>query len=745
VITKPLSAIDRPLSLRLRADLQAVPVPMSGTTTWIVKDPVALEHFQFTAEEYVLLDQLRKPVSIAQLQRVFARTFGPRTISAQAAWSFVNRLHDAGLLISHASGQGAELLHRARRERLHRWALAWTSLLAIRFRGVDPDRLLSAAQERLRWLFSPAAFLVVLAVMLYAAVLVIGHFAEFRQRLPELGMLLDPRNLPWLLLAIAAAKVLHELGHALACKHFGGEVRELGFMLLVFAPCLYCDVSDAWRLPSKWQRIAVSAAGMFVEWLLAAMATIVWWYAQPGIVQLVAMNLMIVCTVNTLLVNGNPLLRYDGYYILSDLVEMPNLWQRSRDVLRELATRWFLAPRGTTTPDPDPLIPAHRRGWLALYAALSNVYQVLVFVAILWGMVVFLYPYHLQNLAYAVGAVVLGTALLGPARGTARLLRDPLRRGELRAGRLVLATAISLITLAGILSLRVNYYVAAPLVLLPENAARVYATTAGTLNSVLPAGQHVTRGEPIAQLSNTDIELELARLEGEHRLRQMRVEHLQRLRALDREANDQLPVAQAALADSERRLKELRQEARQLTLTAPVDGIVIAPPRRTSAGAFRPAARLAKWSGSLLEEANRGALVEPGTLVCLVGDPARLNAVLLVDDTDVRRLRPGQPVRLRLKQLPGQVIVGQLIDIARHDTPGNDNKTATRADLDALFADLTPPRRSSALYQALVRLDAPLDRALVIGGRGQAKITAERITLAHRIARWFAQTFRLPL
>lgn len=101
----------------------------------------------------------------------------------------------------------------------------------------------------------------------------------------------------------------------------------MGFMLLVFAPCLYCDVSDAWRLKSKWRRIAVSSAGVMVELVLAAAATIVWWYAQPGVVQLVALNIMVICTLNTLLVNGNPLMRYDGYYILSDLVEVPNLWQ----------------------------------------------------------------------------------------------------------------------------------------------------------------------------------------------------------------------------------------------------------------------------------------------------------------------------------------------------------------------------------------------------------------------------------
>ena len=95
------------------------------------------------------------------------------------------------------------------------------------------------------------------AIVVYALSLVLGHFDEFRERLPELNAFVDPRNLVWLLLAIGVVKVLHEFGHAMACKHFGGEVHEMGFMLLVFSPCLYCDVSDAWRFASKWKRIAV--------------------------------------------------------------------------------------------------------------------------------------------------------------------------------------------------------------------------------------------------------------------------------------------------------------------------------------------------------------------------------------------------------------------------------------------------------------------------------------------------------
>jgi putative peptide zinc metalloprotease protein len=733
----PIATVDRRLALRLRPDLVALPVEMAGRTTWIVRDPVTLEHYQFSAEEYAIVDWLRQPVSIAELRRRFADKFAPETISPQVVWDFLSRLHSAGLLISDSVGQGGELVTRMRRDRVRRWALSWTTLLAIRFRGLDPDAFLTAAHQRLRWLFSPAMLLAGLVILLYAASLIVGHFDEFRQRLPELSALLDARNLPWFLVTIGAVKVLHELGHALACKHFGGEVRELGLMLLVFTPCLYCDVSDAWRLRSKWQRIAVSAAGMLVEIVLAAVAAIVWWYAQPGIVPLVAMNVMIVCTLGTLLVNGNPLLRYDGYYILSDLVETPNLWQRSREVLRRFATQWLLDEPRTH----DPLVPVRHRFWLAGYAAASKCYLTIVCVAIVWGLVELLYPLRLQLLAYAAGLTMLGSALVHPANGLLQALRNPIRRAELPASRLALAASIGLAAIVGVLALPVNYYVRAPLVLMPDDAARVYATVDGTLASILPAGRRVTRGETIGRINNLEIKRELARVEGEWWLRALRLSHLESLRGFDSEASDRLPAARAARDDVERRWGNRRRDAARLTLTAPADGVIMPAPRR-SPSSFE-ATRLATWTGSLLDETNLGATVEPGTLVCLIGQPERLTAVLLVNDTDVKRLQPGQKARLRIAQLPSQVLEGEIVEISRHEVQDEISPSSVQADLTPLYAGVLRPDRRATVYQARVRFDAP--QSLVIGGRGEAKVAAERISLARSILRLLGQTFRLPM
>jgi putative peptide zinc metalloprotease protein len=340
-----------------------------------------------------------------------------------------------------------------------------------------------------------------------------------------------------------------------------------------------------------------------------------------------------------------------------------------------------------------------------------------------------------------LGLTLVGGALIGPVNGLYQFARNPLRRRELRQGRLATVATVALVATIVILAWPVNYYVRAPLVLLPTDAARVYATVDGTLRTALPAGVQVAANDTIATLGNADTSIELARLAGEHELAHRKLENLEKLRGQDAEANPKIPAARAALADLTAQLADRRRDAERLTLTAPAAGTLIPAPNSPPNDANDET--LPTWSGNLLDRQNRGARVEPGTLVCLVGDPKNLSAVLLVDDTDVARLVPGQPVRLILEQSPGQILSGNVLDVARHDAERAGSTMNARADLASLFTGLTPPGRSDRYYQVRVKLE-PADHSLAIGGRGEAKIAAERITFARWLARYFAQTFRLP-
>lgn len=345
-MTSHPDASSNPLRLRLRPDLELQSRGTGGRRRRVLRDPLTRRHFLFQEEEYALATLLDGERSVAEIGRQFERDWPLHRFGAARFQAFVARLHRDGLLLDDSPGQARVLRTRRRRRRRNAWLHAPGQLLAIRLPGVNPQRFLNAAYPWVRWCFSPIAVLLTCALMATALVLVLLHPAEVHQRLPDLQSWLQPRQL-WLVAAVlAGAKLLHELGHAFACKHFGGECREMGLLLLVFTPCLYCDVSDAWMIPNRWRRAAVDAAGMYVEGALAAASTLVWWNSEPGWLNRICLMVMGVCGVSTLVFNGNPLLRYDGYFILSDVLDVPNLWQRSRAAVQSTAARWCLGMRG---------------------------------------------------------------------------------------------------------------------------------------------------------------------------------------------------------------------------------------------------------------------------------------------------------------------------------------------------------------------------------------------------------------
>src|SRR6185503_10544121 len=181
--------------------------------------------------------------------------------------------------------------------------------------------------------------LVWLAVVAPAAVHLAVHWTDFSHGV--LDRLLTPQNLGMMWLLFPLIKTLHELGHATATKAFGREVHDLGVMLLVVTPVPYVDASAAWAFPGKWRRIAVGAAGMAVELVLASLALYVWLAVEPGLVRALAFHVIVIAGISTLVFNANPLLRYDGYYILADLLEIPNLRARANRYLGYLGERYL--------------------------------------------------------------------------------------------------------------------------------------------------------------------------------------------------------------------------------------------------------------------------------------------------------------------------------------------------------------------------------------------------------------------
>ena len=730
----------RPLGLRRRPDLCAEKQIYQGRAYWVVKEPIGLHYFRFQEKEYAILRWLDGHVSLDEIKRRLDAEYPPERTRLEEIARFVGRLHQSGLITSSAPGQGEQLLRRSRTRRNKQRLAALGNVLAIRFRGVDPERFLKWLYPQARWFFSPGIVVLCCLLAVAAVMLIAVQFDVFRARLPAFHDFFAVQNWIWLALVLGATKILHELGHGLACKHFGGECHEMGVMILVLTPCLYCDVSDSWMLPNKWQRAAIGAAGMYVELLIASLGTFVWWFTADGLINQLSLYAMFICSVSMILFNGNPLLRYDGYYILSDLLEIPNLRQKSSAILNRKLGAWCL---GLNEPE-DPFLPRQRRWLFALYSVAAVVYRWFVVLAILWFLYKVFEPYGLKIIGQAIVLVALYGLVIQPLGKLMKFLRVPGRLQKIRPLRVYATLGVAIAAIVAVLFVPLPHAVICTLEIQPHEAAQVYVSTAGRLEQLhVRQGQKVEEGTPLAQLGNRDLELQVVRLEGLRDEYQAELKSLRRERFRDDQASRDIPRIQETLASVEEQLAQKKRDWQRLRLVAPQAGTVMPPPLRADTANEDT---LPTWTGTPLQEKNLGALLDEGELFCQIGDPRSMEALLVVNQEEIEFVQPGQAVEIKLDQLPEETFHSTIVEIAnlnlqispRHLSAKAGGALATRTDR----AGRERPRTAS--YQARALL-ADEEGILRIGLRGRAKIHTPAQSLGKRIWRFLNRTFSFRL
>jgi putative peptide zinc metalloprotease protein len=288
----------------------------------------------------------------------------------------LGQLHAADLLQSDVTPDVAELFERSERDEKARLRRSYTNPMAVRIPLWDPDAFLNRVAGFNQLLWSRWGALLWLAVVLPVLVLIPTHWSELTNNFSD--RVLEVDNLLLLGMVFPVIKALHEMGHATATKAGGGEVHDMGLMLLVLMPIPYVEASASTVFKSKYRRALVGAAGMIVELFLAATAFYLWLLMEPGLMRAIMFNVMLVAGVSTLIFNGNPLLRYDAYYILSDLIEIPNLANRSLRYWGYLFERYLLGVREADAPQALP----SEKAWLAFYGIASSIYRILVTITI---------------------------------------------------------------------------------------------------------------------------------------------------------------------------------------------------------------------------------------------------------------------------------------------------------------------------------------------------------------------------
>jgi putative peptide zinc metalloprotease protein len=595
-MTQPNSAADlerrKSLRIRLRPDLDIEAQKYEGRTFYVVKDPVGLRYYRLKDNEHFLLQFLDGKHTLEDAQKAYEREFRPERLKLEDLEGFAQQLLTAGLAMSDSPKAGKQLYERRGKRRRREWMQKFTNILYIKIPIFDPERILQRMLGYLGWIFSPGFFLLSIMVGVAAILLVATHFDTFRAKLPNYHEFFSFKSVVYLWISLAVVKVIHEFGHGLSCKRYGGEVHEMGFLLMCLSPALYCNVSDAWVLPNKWHRIIISAAGIYVELVIAAIATFIWWYTptQPFINNL-SLSLMVVCSVSTVVFNANPLMRYDGYYVLADWLEIPNLREKANRYLTNVVLDKCL---GIEVP-PEEYMDLWRRIFFIVFAIVSYIYRWVVTFSILYFFYSFLRPHKLEVIGNALTLAAIASLTIWPVY---RLGRNIHRRGRLpdmKRARVMISTAVVLAVIIFLCFVPIPISRIRGLGLVqsnPEATSQVVLRRTAILTDlkVLP-GDRVTRGQVLATFRDLDLEEKQAQARSEwaNATKQLNVLHDQKTQTTDTKELARLDEEMARTVgkrDSARvTLDALRLiQDQELTLVAMRDGIIGQGPKRDDIG-----------------------------------------------------------------------------------------------------------------------------------------------------------------
>lgn len=588
------------LRIALRPNLKVRKQLFRGKIWHLIQDPLNNHFFRLEQPAYNLLVRLGLDRTVAsvwedQLER------SPQTAPGQEeVIRLLAQLHQANLLFCELPIDSRKLFERyhQRRQREHRSKLL--SLMFFRIPLIDPDPWLNSHAGLVKLLTSRGAFALWLLILFMAGKSLIDQAPLF---LSEVKNLLDFDNLILLYAGLVLVKSLHEFGHTLICKRFGGEVHTIGVMLIVFAPLPYMDATSSWALRERHRRILVSCGGMLFEFFAAALAALVWANTAPGTIHSLALNMLIVASVSTLLFNANPLLRYDGYYILSDLLDIPNLQPRAISQLKYLAQRYLFALHHLSSPAGS----SREAVWLTLYGLLSGLYRLVVYTAIILFMAD---RFLIVGLLMALFCLVVW-GIMPLARLARYLLISPeLTRSRPRA---VLTSLIFLLVMSLLFgAIPLPHRFRAPGIVDTGNNQDISGQTAGKLEAILaPSGSHVEVGQPLLRMTNQELEIDIKLVRAQRE--EILLLQQQSIAFPQDATRDSLKQRLIAL---DNRLAELLRRQESLLITAASAGIWLAPELDQKVGSWlgrgEKLGQIVATSGyqftAVVNQANAGSL-----------------------------------------------------------------------------------------------------------------------------------------
>jgi putative peptide zinc metalloprotease protein len=557
------------LKPKLRAHVDLQRQVLRGQIWYVLADRATGRQFRFTPSAYEFIGRLDGVQTVTRIYEQIVQQHGETALSSDEVIALISTLYSADALVADVAPEANDLLQRGDSFRQQQRASRWANPLALRLALWDPDAWLGRVAPHCNWVFSRLGLCLWLLVVGGAGFALIQHWQELNHDLTD--RVLSPGNLLLLSLLYPVVKALHELGHAMATKVWGGEVHEVGVLLLVLMPAPYVDASASNAFRCRYQRLFVAAAGMMVELFLAALALGVWLNVEPGILRSCAFNVIFIAGLSTVVFNGNPLLRFDGYYMLVDLIGLPNLAQRANKYLAYLLQRYLFGARALATPAAGLAEGA----WCVCYGIGSWICRTSVAVGVIWFVAD---RYFLAGVGLAIWAIAMQWLLPAWRAGRA-LLRDAQTRGVGSRARWVCGALLVGTTM---------FYFGLPLplttvaegvVAVPERA-EVRAGADGTVRKRLVShGAEVRTGQPLLELEDPYIAAQVRLLETE------RQEVLARLQAAQ-EQRVEVQLLEEKLRHADANLQRARDQQADLVIVSPGTGRLILPDAEDLEGRF---------------------------------------------------------------------------------------------------------------------------------------------------------------
>lgn len=529
---------------------------------WYVLQDHSSGRFQrFTPVAYQVIGMMNGERTVQEIWDMACSRLGEDAPTQEDMIRLLSQLHAADALQADVAPDPRELMNRFEKRRFSKWKQNLRSPLFMRFPIFDPERFLTRFQPLVAPIFSWAGMILWLVVVGMGVFQAWVYWPELTADITD--RILAPANLVVLWLTFPFLKAFHEFAHGFAVKIKGGEVHDMGIMMMVFTPIPYVDASSASAFQKKADRILVGAAGMAVEVFIAALALFIWVNMEPGPVRSVMYNVIFIAGVSSLFFNGNPLLRYDAYYILSDVLEIPNLGQRGTRYVLYLIQRYLLRIKDLEPPMTAP----GERSWLVVYTILSFFYRMFVYVAIILFVAgKFFFIGVLFAFWGAMNMFILPTGKALKFLGSSpRLGRHRVRAAAISAA--VLLAVIALIALVPVPLATLTEGIVWP----PENSF-VRPGTDGFVEKILAVpGSAVHQGQPLIVCSDPLLPAQIKLLEAN--LRETRAIYDTQM-ILDR------PKAEMTKKEIEHiaaKLEDARKREEELTIYSPVGGVFILP------------------------------------------------------------------------------------------------------------------------------------------------------------------------